>query len=172
MDDKPYPPNHPDKRWRLKTQYWGQDPENPSRCIRLDKDNEEPLPLDYKPQESVRDFHKAFGCVANEKPTDLSAATRLLRARLVSEEAAEFVAACSTNDMIDIADSIADLLYVTYGAAVAFGLDAQELFKEVHRSNMTKTASRDSGGKVMKGPGYKPPNLGKIIWPDELFDRN
>ena len=128
--------------------------------------------MSYTPQKNVEEFHKAFGCIANDKTTDLNAATRLLRARLITEEAAEFVSACAKNDIVGIADAIADLLYVTYGAAVSFGMDAQALFNEVHKSNMTKSASRDGSGKVLKGPNYRPPNLEKILWPDELFDRN
>lgn len=128
--------------------------------------------MSYNPQAAVRQFHEAFGCTHNKDVTELNAATRLLRARLITEEAAEFVAAVAKNDTVQIADAIADLLYVTYGAAVSFGMDAQKLFEEVHRSNMTKTATRDGSGKVLKGPNYQPPNLGKILWPDELYDRN
>lgn len=123
----------------------------------------------YDPQSAVRKFHETFGCTSNYKTTELPAATRLLRASLVAEEAAEFTRACAKNDMIGIADGIADLLYVTYGAAVAFGMDAKSLFEEVHKSNMTKTPARDSSGKVLKGPSYTPPNLAKVLWPDELF---
>jgi len=91
--------------------------------------------------------------------------TRELRSNLILEEAREFQAASDELDLVEIADAIADLLYVVYGAAVTYGLDAQVLFDEVHRSNMTKIwpdgtiHRRESDGKILKPPSYSPADI-------------
>jgi len=115
-------------------------------------------------QKMVEEFHKKFGSRYNSKPTLTDVETRFLRARLVVEEAAEFMEACNTADMELISDSLCDLLVVAFGSAVAFGIDLESLFAEVHRSNMTKSGGgQDTGGKIMKGPDFEPPDLLPIL---------
>lgn len=116
-----------------------------------------------KEQQMVSDFHKKFGAITNDRPTLTDVETRFLRARLVVEEASEFMEACNVADMELIADSLCDLLVVAFGSANAFGIDLEPLFAEVHRSNMTKTPAKDAGGKIQKGPNYSPPNLLPVL---------
>lgn len=96
----------------------------------------------------------------------------MLKIRLMIEELAELVAAMQLNlchpkdeHFTLVADSIADLLYVTYGAAVSYGINIDAILREVHRSNMTKSLDKDDGGKVIKGEDFEPPNLKEILWP-------
>jgi len=116
-----------------------------------------------KEQQMVADFHKKFGALCSEKPSLTDIKTRFLRARLVVEEAVEFMEACNVADMNLIADSLCDLLVVAFGSANAFGIDLEPLFAEVHRSNMTKTPAKDPGGKIKKGPDYESPNLDPLL---------
>lgn len=91
-----------------------------------------------------------------------------LRVDLIAEELNELVDALADDDMVEIADALTDILYVTYGAGVAFGIDLDACFTEVHRSNMSKLGEDGKpiyreDGKVMKGPGYSEPSLANII---------
>ena len=115
-------------------------------------------------QKMVKDFHDKYHCVSNMRPTMIDVKTLFLRARLISEEAAEFLTAAQTENMEQMADSLCDLLVVVYGTAVTLGIDLEPLFAEVHRSNMTKDGGgKDIGGKVIKGPNYEPPQLDFLI---------
>ena len=115
-------------------------------------------------QKMVEDFHVKYGAVTANKPTMLDAASMIRRMSLITSEAAEFSDACRAGDFTEMVDALVDLLYVTYGAAVEMGVDLEPCFVEVHRSNMTKDGGgKDSGGKVLKGPNFSPPNLEAII---------
>ena len=117
-----------------------------------------------KTQKGVQEFHEKYDCVTNRKPVMPDAETRLLRARLIVEEAAEFMAAASNGDMIEMCDALADLLYVTYGTAVVMGVDMEPISAEVQSSNMTKDGGgQDSGGKIMKGPDFKKPDVSQRL---------
>lgn len=109
--------------------------------------------------EKVKEFHEKFKCTTNHSVINLYDDEKILRIRLMSEELAELIAAMQLNNLELTADSIADLLYVTYGTAVAYGFPMDEIFKEVHRSNMTKSLEKDGGGKVTKGEDFDPPNI-------------
>lgn len=91
----------------------------------------------------------------------------LLRKRLIDEETVELYDAMDAFDMIEIADGIADLLVVTYGTAVAYGMNADAIFTEVMRSNWTKLGPqgfiRDKGGKVIKPETYKQPDIARVL---------
>ena len=94
--------------------------------------------------------------------------TCILRLALIKEELGELKEAMLENDIVETADAIADILYVVYGAAVAFGIDIDEVFQEVHSSNMSKldedgNAIFDEMGKVMKGPDYFRPNIAQVL---------
>jgi dCMP deaminase len=113
-----------------------------------------------KEQQAVFDFHAKYGAIINTTPTIPDLKTLILRARLICEEAAEFLAAVSKENMVEMADSLADILYVVYGTAVALGINLEPIFAEVQRSNMTKDGGgKDSGGKIIKGPNYEPPEI-------------
>lgn len=118
--------------------------------------------------ERVKSFMKAFG---QDVPHTLyfpDENTVTLRAMLIAEELGELTEAIENKDIYEVADAITDLLYVVYGTAVAFGLDADKLFEEVHNSNMSKLGAdgkpiKNEHGKVMKGPNYWSPDLKKIM---------
>ena len=118
---------------------------------------------------ALRESHDAWRLDAHDHPTlEVPDAVKQIRCALIEEEAAEFRAAVEAGDLVEVADAIADLLYVVYGAALTFGIPADEVFAEVHRSNMTKLGTdglpiyRDDG-KVLKGPHYSPPQLLPIL---------
>lgn len=157
-------------------------------------------------QEQVAEFHKAFGVPVNETPRVIDRERRLLRAKLILEEASETISAmgCYVNrehnieyscvnqefeKLEEIADGLADLLYVTFGACLEFGIDAQKVFDEVHRSNMSKAwtgeelstdafvegyesrpirsingyAVKRSDGKIIKSPSYSPADIAGVL---------
>lgn len=118
-----------------------------------------------KVQKGVQEFHEKYGCLTKYKPTMPDAEVLLLRARLIVEEAAEFMSAASNENMVEMCDALADLLYVTYGTAVVMGVDMEPISAEVQRSNMTKDGGgQDSGGKIMKGPDFEEPDVaGKLM---------
>ena len=118
--------------------------------------------------ELVGDFMEAFGQAVQLEPTWPDFNTRELRLELIQEELDELSDAVADRDMIQIADALTDLLYVVYGAGHTFGLDLDECFQEVHRSNMSKLGENGrpihrEDGKVMKGPGYFEPDLEGIL---------
>ena len=118
--------------------------------------------------EKVGDFMEAFGQRVEREPTWPDFNTRELRLELIQEELDELSDAVADRDMIQIADALTDLLYVVYGAGHAFGLDLDECFEEVHRSNMSKLGENGrpihrEDGKVLKGPGYFEPDLEGIL---------
>ncbi len=113
-----------------------------------------------KLQKGVRDFHEKYGCLMKDEPTMPDPQVRLLRASLIVEEAAEFMSAARNANMEGMCDALADLLYVTYGTAVVMGVDMEPISDEVQASNMTKDGGgSDSGGKIMKGPDFCPPDI-------------
>ena len=101
-------------------------------------------------------------------PTLSDFSTRELRLELIVEEVEELADAIDNEDLVEIADALTDILYVTYGAGHALGIDLDACFDEVHRSNMSKLdengkAIYRADGKVLKGPNYFPPNLKNIF---------
>ena len=118
--------------------------------------------------ELVGDFMEAFGQKVELEPTWPDFNTRELRLELIQEELDELAQAIDERDMVQIADALTDLLYVVYGAGHAFGIDLDECFAEVHRSNMSKLGPNGKpihreDGKVMKGPGYFEPDLEGVL---------
>ena len=118
--------------------------------------------------EKVGTFMKTFGQEVKLRPSMSSAKINKLRLSLIKEEFDELETAMNKKDLVEIADALTDILYVTYGAGHAFGIDLDKCFNEVQRSNMSKLG--DDGkpiyneeGKVMKGPNYFKPNLNKFI---------
>jgi predicted HAD superfamily Cof-like phosphohydrolase len=118
--------------------------------------------------ESVKKFMKTFGQEIKEKATFPNDKTTLLRYELIQEELSELKEAINNKDIKEVADALTDILYVTYGAGHAFGIDLDKCFQEVQNSNMSKLGSDgkpiyNEKGKVMKGPNYFEPNLEKFI---------
>jgi len=104
----------------------------------------------------VGEFHAKYGQCVGNKPAIREPA---LRARLIQEEARELCDALQADDIVEVADGMADLIYVVIGTAVSCGIDLSPIFNEVHRSNMTKDGGKDGGGKVTKGPNFSPPDI-------------
>lgn len=131
----------------------------------------------------VLEFHQKYGHFSQPPvPTGVLPPEEVveLREKLIREESEEFSLASNKIEMIradrepfdiaphqvEIADALADLLYVVFGAAIAYGLPIEEIFTEVHRSNMTKSMLKDEKsikGKTIKGPDWEPPNIKKIL---------
>ena len=118
--------------------------------------------------ESVRKFMKTFGQEIKEKAGFPSQKISLLRYELIKEELDEFKVALENNNLLEVADALTDILYVTYGAGHAFGINLDKCFEEVQNSNMSKLDTNgkpiyNEAGKVMKGPNYFKPDLTKFI---------
>jgi len=118
--------------------------------------------------EKVGTFMKTFGQEVKLKPSIGTDKINRLRLSLIKEELDELKEAIDKKDLLEIADALTDILYVTYGAGHAFGINLDRCFNEVQRSNMSKLG--DDGkpiynefGKVMKGPKYFKPNLSKFV---------
>ena len=118
---------------------------------------------------SVREFHLAFGVEAPEAPTaHVDDALRTSRKALMEEELHELVDAMAAEDLLEIADGLADLLYVVFGTGVAYGIPIDEIFEEVHSSNMSKLGADGKpiigeNGKRLRGPRYRPPNISPLL---------
>ena len=116
----------------------------------------------------VEEFMTAFGQDVEKVASIPDRKTAMLRLKLILEEYEELETAVEEHHLVGIADALTDILYVTYGAGHAFGINLDECFEEVHESNMSKLGPdgkpiyRDDG-KVMKGPDYREPDLRKII---------
>ena len=118
--------------------------------------------------EKVGSFMKTFGQEVKSKPSLSTDKINNLRLSLIKEELEELTDAMKKKDLLEIADALTDILYVTYGAGHAFGINLDRCFDEVQRSNMSKLGADskpiyNENGKVMKGPNYFKPNLTKFI---------
>ncbi len=113
-------------------------------------------------------FMKTFGQEVKVKPSFSTDKINKLRIDLIREELNELTDAMKNEDLLEVADALTDILYVTYGAGHAFGIDLDKCFDEVQNSNMSKLDQNgqpiyNETGKVMKGPNYFKPNLSKFI---------
>ena len=118
--------------------------------------------------ENVKTFMKTFGQIIRTKPQFPDEKTMQLRFDLIKEELNELKRAMKTKDLKEVADALTDILYVTYGAGCAYGIDLDKCFKEVQRANMSKLGKDgkpiyNEKGKVMKGPDYLEPNLKQFV---------
>ena len=115
-------------------------------------------------QSMVEEFHRQFNIVACETPTVIDEPTRILRERLIHEEFAELREAMAKDDLSAVAKELADLLYVVYGTAVSYGIDMEPVFREVHRSNMSKVGGfKREDGKWVKPATYSPAAIEPIL---------
>ena len=118
--------------------------------------------------QKVKKFMETFGQEVKSRPSFSSEKINELRFNLIKEELDEFKQALENNDLLEVADALTDILYVTYGAGHAFGINLDECFDEVQKSNMSKLDNNGKPiynelGKVMKGPAYFKPNLKKFL---------
>ncbi len=118
--------------------------------------------------EKVGLFMTTFGQEVKKRPSLSSDKINNLRINLIQEELNEFMEAISNKDLKEAADALTDILYVTYGAGHAFGINLDNCFDEVQRSNMSKLGNDgkpiyNEHGKVMKGPNYFKPDLNKFL---------
>ena len=118
--------------------------------------------------DSVKKFMKTFGQEVKEKAGFPNEKITSLRYDLIKEELDEFKEALDKKDIKEVADALTDILYVTYGAGHAFGIDLDKCFEEVQNSNMSKLGEDgkpiyNENGKVLKGPKYFKPNLKKFV---------
>ncbi len=114
------------------------------------------------PFDMVRSFHAKFGVPDSVTP-DISQ-HRELRLRLIDEEFRELRLALDANDVVEVSDALADLLYVVIGSGLQWGIPLDRVLAEVHRSNMTKEGGgKRADGKILKGPGYEPPDVVGVL---------
>ena len=118
--------------------------------------------------QKVKNFMETFGQEVKLRPSLSSNKINTLRYNLIKEELDEFKQALDNNNLLEVADALTDILYVTYGAGHAFGINLDACFEEVQNSNMSKLGDHgkpifNDQGKVMKGPNYFKPDLSKFI---------
>lgn len=120
-------------------------------------------------QEMVREFHEKFDLPLQDEPNLPSVELREMREDLMIEETLEYYEGEANNDLLNIAQELADIVYIAYGNALTYGIDLDSVIREIHRSNMTKLGEdgkpvyRDDG-KVLKGPNYTPPDLERVLF--------
>lgn len=129
---------------------------------------------------AVEEFHNAFGELNGEEPCLISESQFMLRKSLIDEESSEYLEACWSGSIVDIADALGDQLYILCGTILKHGLQhkIEEVFKEIQRSNMSKLDIDGKAiingyngiddktrpiGKILKGPNYSPPNITAIL---------
>ena len=118
--------------------------------------------------QKVKTFMRTFGQEVKSKPSFSSEKINDLRYNLIKEELDELKQAMDDKNLLEVADALTDILYVTYGAGIAFGIDLDKCFEEVQNSNMSKLGEDrkpiyNEAGKVMKGPNYFKPDLSKFV---------
>jgi predicted HAD superfamily Cof-like phosphohydrolase len=123
-----------------------------------------------KQLQQLWDFQSAYNSTKNTTPTLIEPDDYFLRYRLGKEELLEYLDACNNDDLVEITDALADQLYILLGTMVAHGMQdiIEDVFNEVHRSNMSKLGEDGKpiyreDGKVLKGPNYSPPNIAQFI---------
>jgi predicted HAD superfamily Cof-like phosphohydrolase len=115
-------------------------------------------------QKMVEEFHRKFEIAIQSAPADPADDTKQLRIRLIQEEFDELKESMANGNLAAVAKEMADLLYVVYGTAVSYGIDMKPVFKEVHRSNLSKVGGyKRADGKWVKPPTYSPAKLEPIL---------
>ncbi|HVA99025.1 MAG TPA: nucleoside triphosphate pyrophosphohydrolase family protein [Bacteroidia bacterium] len=133
------------------------------------KDNQRKKNLSEK-IDFVKEFHEIFKIGSREKPAAIETKEYELRHRLLQEENEEYLEACKNGDLVEIADALGDQLYIVFGTILKHGLQDKmdEIFEEIHRSNMSKLDEKGQpifreDGKIMKGNNYFKPNIKKVL---------
>lgn len=126
-------------------------------------------------EEKLKEFHLKYGHLISEVPTiNIPEKVKDLRIKLIEEEWEEMRRGLFNDDLVEIADGAADLIYVIIGTCVSYGIPITRIFNEVHNSNMTKTAVKAVDGQKYgttnpKGPDYRPPDIETILkFPDQM----
>ena len=114
------------------------------------------------PAQMVSEFHLVFGLPARFIPETPHPNEQYFRMTLLREEWEEYMLAVVNEDLVEVADALADMVYVIYGTALHYGIDLDAVIAEVHRSNMTKTPT-PNGGKAIKGPNYERPDIQRVL---------
>ena len=142
--------------------YWGASTQRSKKFFNIGKI--------FVPSSIIRSIAiiKRSAAIVHKKDKSISPKINELRYNLIKEELDEFKQALDKNDLLEAADALTDILYVTYGAGHAFGINLDECFEEVQNSNMSKLGKDgkpifNDQGKVMKGPNYFKPDLSKYI---------
>ena len=121
-------------------------------------------------QSMVEEFHRKFDIAIQAIPTDLTEETKRLRARLIQEEFDELKESMANSNLSSVAKELADLLYVVYGTAVSYGIDMEPVFREVHRSNLSKVGGyKRDDGKWVKPATYSPACLEQILEAQRIY---
>lgn len=120
------------------------------------------------PFDCVREFHETYDLARGDNPALPDESLRQLRIDLLREEMDEYITGETNDDIVEIADALADIIYIACGTAVAYGIPLDRVFAEVHRSNMSKLGEDGKpiyreDGKVLKGPNYTPPDVKGIL---------
>tara|TARA_R110002167_G_scaffold301957_2_gene506282 strand:- start:1260 stop:1691 length:432 start_codon:yes stop_codon:yes gene_type:complete len=130
-----------------------------------------------KQLQQLWDFQSVYDQTRNTKPTLINPTESMLRYELGKEELIEYLEACNNDDLVEVTDALADQLYILLGTMVAHGMQGiiKDVFNEVHRSNMSKLGEDGKpiyreDGKVLKGPNYSPPNIGKFLYTDTQME--
>jgi|TARA_R110001592_G_scaffold39251_1_gene129211 predicted HAD superfamily Cof-like phosphohydrolase len=120
--------------------------------------------------DAVSEFHKTFKVEQNESPTLISEEDWILRHKLMKEENQEYIDACATNDLVEVADALGDQLYILCGTILKHGMQhkIEEIFDEIQKSNLSKLDEQGnpifrSDGKILKGVNYFEPNIKNIL---------
>jgi predicted HAD superfamily Cof-like phosphohydrolase len=123
-----------------------------------------------KQLQQLWDFQSSYNQVRNIKPTLIEPDDYYLRYRLGKEELVEYLEACNNDDLVEVTDALADQLYILLGTMIAHGMQdiIENVFNEVHRSNMSKLGEDGNpiyraDGKVLKGPNFSPPNIAQFL---------
>lgn len=119
-------------------------------------------------QQRVTNFHEAFDAPVGKSPALIPTERAMLRYDLIQEELSEFADEIANGNLVGIADALGDLAYVVYGAAVEYGIQLDEVIREIHNSNMSKLGEDNlpvhrSDGKILKGPNYWAPRLDVVL---------
>jgi predicted HAD superfamily Cof-like phosphohydrolase len=148
--------------------HWRIDEILPKEQVDFFKEDLMNLLNDSSPFNKVLEFTKTFGQPVSESPNLPNATTRKLRKNLIKEEYQEYLDGEKNNDIVEIADALADMVYIIAGTAITYGIPLTEIFDEVHDSNMSKLDNDGNpiyreDGKIMKGPNYFQPRIKEII---------
>jgi predicted HAD superfamily Cof-like phosphohydrolase len=134
----------------------------------VDTEESKPVMQKISPYYKVLEFHQIYGMRINHAPV-LDIPSKEMRYELVKEELEEYREALDEDDIVEVADALADLIYVVYGAAIEHGINLDEVIDEVHKSNLSKL-HHETGkpiyredGKVLKGENYTPPDVIKVL---------
>lgn len=117
---------------------------------------------------NVKEFHEKFGLHIEDQPTLPDENTRELRRKLLREEVEEYLEAEDNDDITEICRELSDVLYIVYGTAVSYGLPIDQMFAEIHNSNMSKLGKDGKpvireDGKILKGENFAPPDPKRVM---------